>query len=105
MTGALFITTKKFFINFMNKETLKQIIPLLLDVEFAAGPFPEWQVSHSSSQKLHQIFGTKLESDLDRALVKLFPHYKDVFSLYGITCDGSLIRYKNVLVYFHSMLE
>lgn len=101
MTGALFITTKKFFINFMNKETLKQIIPLLLDVEFAAGPFPEWQVSHSSSQKLHQIFGTKLETHLDRELVRLFPYYTDVLSLYGITSDGAVIRYKGVLVYFY----
>lgn len=89
----------------MNKEILKEIMPLLLDGESAPDPLSEWQVSHSSSQKLHQIFGTKLESDLDRALVKLFPHYKDVFSLYGITSNGALTRYKGVLVYFYSTRE
>lgn len=89
----------------MTKEELKEIMPLLLDGESAPDPLSEWQVSHSSSQKLHRIFGTKLESDLDRALVKLFPHYEDAFSLYGITSSESLIRYKNVLIYFHSMLE
>lgn len=89
----------------MNKEKLREIIPLLLDGELAPDLLSYWQVSHSSSQKLHQIFGTKRETDLDRALEKLFPYYADVFSLYGITRTGSLIRYKGVLVYFHSIEE
>ena len=89
----------------MTKEDLKEIISLLLDGESAPDPLSEWQVSHSSSQKLHQIFGTKLESDLDMALTKLFPYYADVLSLYGITSDGALTRYKGVLVYFYSTRE